>query len=188
MMERVEVYSAKDGKAAMGVYVDDVEVACPVIPYDQDGWLKDWSDGDLNCAEAERKGITPNEVSAIIEHETLDIRQQIIDKAKIKEADMQDLDVIIKGQLEDAYGKGTEYKVITHEGMEPEAGLMYGNDECIEDFGDNFGKLYTYFQPYDSWMVYKCYYTIPEGETDWSNIDYSSPDDIEISDSWGYDH
>lgn len=101
---------------------------------------------------------------------------------------MQDLDVIIREQLEEVYGKGSEYKVITHDGMEPEAGLMYGNDECIEDFGENFGKLYTFFQPHDSWMVYKCYYTIPEGETDWSNIDYSSPDDIEISDSWGYDH
>ena len=181
---RVEVYSVKDYKAAMGVYVDDVEVACPVIPYDTDGWLKDWSDGDLNCAEAERKGITPDEVSAIIEHEMLDIRQQIVDKAKIEEADMQDLDVIIQGQLEDVYGKGSEYDIITHDGMEPEVGLMYGNDECIDDNG----KLYQYFQPYDSWMVYKCYYTIPEGETDWSNIDYSSPDDIEISDSWGYNH
>ena len=108
-------------------------------------------------------------------------RQQIVDKAKIKEADMQDLDVYVREQLEDAYGKGTEYKVITHDGMEPEAGLMYGNDECIEQDG----KLYTYFQPHDSWMVYKCYYTIPDGETDWSNIDYASPEEIEISDSWG---
>ena len=49
MMERGEVYSVKGGKAAMGV-----EVACPVMTYDTDGWLKDWSDGDLNCAEAER--------------------------------------------------------------------------------------------------------------------------------------
>lgn len=87
-------------------------------------------------------------------------------------------------QLEEVYGKGSEYKVITHDGAEPrlESGLMYGNDECIDD---NNGKLYTYFQPYDSCTVYKCYYTIPDGETDWSNIDYSSPDDIEISDSWG---
>ena len=112
----------------------------------------------------------------------LDIRQQIVDKAKIKEADMQDLDVYVREQLEDAYGKGTEYKVITHDGMEPEAGLMYGNDECIENFG---GKLYTFFQPYGSGIVYKCYYSIPDGETDWSNIDYSSPEDIEISDYWG---
>ena len=112
-------------------------------------------------------------------------RQQIVDKAKIKEADMQDLDVYVREQLEDAYGKGTEYKVITHDGMDPEAGLMYGNDECIEDFGDHFGKLYTFFQPYESSIVYKCYYTIPEGETDWSNIDYANPEDIEISDSWG---
>ena len=82
---RVEVYSVKDDKAAMGVYVDDVEVACPVIPYDTDGWLKDWSDGELNCGEAERKGITPDEVSEIIEHEMPDIRQQIVDKAKIEE-------------------------------------------------------------------------------------------------------
>ena len=181
MMERVEVYSAKDGKAAMGVYVDDVEVACPVIPYDQDGWLEDWSDGELNCAEAERKGITPDEVSAIIEHEMPDIRQQIVDKVKIEEIEMLDLDVIIREQLEDVYGKGSEYTIITHDGMEPEAGLMYGNDECIEQDG----KLYTYFQPHDSWMVYKCYYTIPDGETDWSNIDYASPEEIEISDSWG---
>ena len=114
-------------------------------------------------------------------------RQQIVDKAKIKEADMQDLDVIIQGQLEDAYGKGSEYKVITHDGAEPrlESGLMYGNDECIEDYGGNYGKLYTFFQPYDSCMVYKCYFTIPEGEMDWSNIDYASPEDIEISDYWG---
>lgn len=82
MMERVEVYSAKDGKASMGVFIDDIEIACPVIPYDTDGWLKDWSDGDLNCAEAERKGITPDEVSAIIEQKMTDIRQQIIDKTK----------------------------------------------------------------------------------------------------------
>ena len=99
---------------------------------------------------------------------------------------MQDIDVIIREQLEDVYGKGSEYTIITHDGMGPEAGLMYGNDECIENFGDHFGKLYTFFQPYESWMVYKCYYTIPEEETDWSNIDYSSPEDIEISDSWGY--
>ena len=99
---------------------------------------------------------------------------------------MQDLDVIIRGQLEDVYGEGTEYTIITHDGMEPEVGLMYGNDECIEDFGDHFGKLYTFFQPYESSIVYKCYYTIPEGETDWSNINYSSPEYIEISDSWGY--
>ena len=58
MMERVEVYFVKDNKAAMGVFIDDIEIACPVIPYDTDGWLKDWSDGELNCAEAERKGIT----------------------------------------------------------------------------------------------------------------------------------
>ena len=185
---RVEVYSVKDDKAAMGVFIDDVEVACPVIPIDDDGYLCDWSDGDLNCAEAERKGITPDEVSAIIEHEMLDIRQQIVDKAKIEEIEMQDLDVIIQEQLEDVYGKGTEYTIITHDGMEPEAGLMYGNDECIEGFGEHFGKLYTYFQPYNSWMVSKCYYTIPEGETDWSNIDYASPEKIEISDSWGYNH
>ena len=115
-----------------------------------------------------------------------DIRQQIVDKAKIEEIEMKDLDVIIREQLEDVYGKGSEYKVITHDGMEPEAGLMYGNDECIENFnGEHFGKLYTYFQPYNSWVVYKCYYTIPEGEIDWSNIDCSNPDDIEISDSWG---
>lgn len=94
---------------------------------------------------------------------------------------MQDLDV--RGKLEDVYGKGTEYTIITHDGMGPEAGLMYGNDECI-DYGEHLGKLYTYFKPYYSGVVYKCYYTIPEGETDWSNIDYSSPDDIEISDSW----
>ena len=88
-------------------------------------------------------------------------------------------------QLEGVYGKGSEY-IITHDGMEPEAGLMYGNDECIENFnGEHFGKLYTYFQPYNSWVVYKCYYTIPEGEMDWSNIDYASPEDVEISDSWG---
>lgn len=99
-------------------------------------------------------------------------------ETKIKEAD-------IREQLEDAYGKGTEYTIITHDGMEPEAGLMYGNDECIEDFGENYGKLYTFFQPYDSCMVYKCYFTIPEGEMDWSNIDYASPEDIEISDYWG---
>ena len=104
----------------------------------------------------------------------------------IKESDMQDLDVTIREQLEDVYGKGTECAIITHDGMEPEAGLMYGNDECIEDFGRHYGKLYTYFQPLDQWMVYKCYYTIPEGETDWSNINYSSPEYIEISDSWGY--
>lgn len=144
---RVEVYYVKDGKAAMGVYVDDIEIACPVIPIDDD-----------------------------------------VDKAKIEEADMQDLDVIIRGRLEDAYGKGSEYDIITHDGK-PEAGLMYGNDECVENFnGDHYGKLYTYFQPYGSGIVYKCYYTIPDGETDWSNIDYSSPDDIVISDSWGYNH
>ena len=91
---------------------------------------------------------------------------------------MQDLDVIIREQLGDVYGKGTEYTIITHDGMEPEVGLMYGNDECIDE---HYGKLYTYFQPYDSWMVYKCYYTIPEGETDWSNIDYSSPEYVEIA-------
>ena len=96
---------------------------------------------------------------------------------------MQDLDAIIRGQLEDVYGKGTECAIITHDGMGPEAGLMYGNDECI----DGHGKLYTFFKPYGSGMVYKCYYTIPEGETDWSNIDYSSPEDVEISDSWGYE-
>ena len=91
----------------------------------------------------------------------------------------------IKEALEDDYGKGNEYTItITHDG-EPEAGLLYGNDECIEDFGDHFGKLYTFFQPYESSIVYKCYYTIPEGETDWSNIDYANPEDIEISDSWG---
>jgi len=176
---RVEVYSAKDGKAAMGVYIDDVEIACPVIPYDTDGWLKDWSDGDLNCAEAERRGITPDGVSAVIERKMTDIRQQIIDKTN--------LDAYVRDQLESVYGKGTEYAIITHDGMEPEAGLMYGNDECIEDFGEHYGKLYTYFQPHDSWMVYKCCYTIPQGETDWSNIDYSSPEDIEISDFWGYE-
>ena len=99
---------------------------------------------------------------------------------------MQDLDVIIRDQLGDVYGKGTEYTIITHDGMEPEAGLMYGNDECIEDFGRHCGELYTYFQPHESWMVYKCYYSIPEGETDWSNIDFSDPEYIEISDSWGY--
>ena len=97
---------------------------------------------------------------------------------------MQDLDAIIRGQLEEVYGKGSEYTIITHDGMEPEEGLMYGNDECIDDNG----KLYQYFQPHDSWVVYKCYYTIPEGETDWSNIDYASPEKIEISDSWGYNH
>ena len=101
---------------------------------------------------------------------------------------MQDLDVTIREQLEDVYGKGSEYTIITHDGREPEAGLMYGNDDCVEDYGRNYGKLYTYFQPYDSWMVYKCYYTIPVGETDWSNIDFSDPEDIEISDSWGYNH
>ena len=36
MMERVEVYSVKDNKAAMGVFIDDIEIACPVIPYDTD--------------------------------------------------------------------------------------------------------------------------------------------------------
>ena len=86
---------------------------------------------------------------------------------------MQDLDVI--------YGKGSEY-TITHDGMEPESGLMYGNDECIEDFGEKRGKLYTFFKVHGSGIVYKCYYSIPEGEMDWSNIDYSSPEDIEISD------
>lgn len=70
------------------------------------------------------------------------------------------------------YGKGTEY-TITHDGMGP--GLMYGNDECIADNG----KLYTFFEPYGSGIVYKLYYTIPEFETDWSNIDYSSPEEIE---------
>ena len=99
--------------------------------------------------------------------------------------DMQDLDVYVREQLGDVYGKGTEYTIITHDGMEPEAGLMYGSDECIEDYGEHYGELYTFFQPHDSWMVYKCYYTIPEGETDWSNIDYASPEEIEISDSWG---
>lgn len=94
---------------------------------------------------------------------------------------MQDLDV--RGKLEDVYGKGTEYTIITHDGMGPEAGLMYGNDECI-DYGGHCGKLYTFFQPYGSGIVYKCYYTIPEGEMDWSNIDYASPEEIEISDSW----
>ena len=99
---------------------------------------------------------------------------------------MQDLDVIIRAQLGDVYGKGSEYTIITHDGRGPEAGLMYGNDECIENFnGGNYGKLYTFFQPYGSGIVYKCYYSIPEGETDWSNIDFSDPDDIEISDSWG---
>ena len=99
---------------------------------------------------------------------------------------MQDLDAIIRGQLEGVYGKGSEYTIITHDGTEPEEGLMYGNDECIENFGDHFGKLYTFFQPHDSWVVYKCYYTIPEGETDWSDIDYASPDGIGMNYSWGY--
>ena len=83
----------------------------------------------------------------------------------------------VEKQLQEKYGKGTEYAIVTHDGMNPESGLMYGNDECI----DNNGKLYQYFQPYNSEMVYKCYYTIPEGEADWSNIDYTSPEDIEIS-------
>ena len=87
-------------------------------------------------------------------------------------------------ELEEVYGKGSEYDIITHDGMEPEVGLMYGNDECIEDFGEKRGKLYTYFKPYESSIVYKCYYSIPEGETDWSNIDYANPEDIEISDSY----
>ena len=94
---------------------------------------------------------------------------------------MQDLDVIIREQLEDVYGKGTEYTIITHDGRVAEAGLMYGNDECIEDYGRHYGMLYTFFQPHDSWMVYKCYYTIPEGETDWSNIDYANPEYVEIA-------
>ena len=94
---------------------------------------------------------------------------------------------IIREQLEDVYGKGSEVS-ITHDGMEPEVGLMYGSDECIEDFGEKRGKLYTYFKPYESSIVYKCYYSLPEGETDWSNIDFSDPEDIEISDSWGYNH
>lgn len=88
-------------------------------------------------------------------------------------------------QLEGVYGKGTECAIITHDGMGPEEGLMYGNDECIENFNKHYGKLYTFFQPYGSGIVYKCYYSIPEGETDWSNIDFSDPEDIEISDSWG---
>ena len=99
---------------------------------------------------------------------------------------MQDLDVYVREQLESVFGRGTEYAIITHDGMEPEAGLMYGDDECLENFGEHYGKLYTYFQPNGSWMVYKCYYTIPEGETDWSNIDYSIPDEVEIDEVWGY--
>jgi len=81
--ERVEVYSAKDEKAAMGVFIDDTEIACPVIPYDKDGWLKDWSDGDLNCAEAERRGITPDKVSEIIARKMIDISKQILDKTNL---------------------------------------------------------------------------------------------------------
>lgn len=80
-------------------------------------------------------------------------------------------------KLDVIYGKGTD-TIITH-GMGTEEGLMYGNDECIESSGGNCGKLYTFFQPYGSGIVYKCYYSIPEGETDWSNIDYSSPEEIE---------
>ena len=89
---------------------------------------------------------------------------------------------LIESQLTDKFGNGTQYSIITHDGMEPETGLMYGDDECI----DLEGRLYQYFHPTDSDMVYRCFYTIPEGETDWSNIDYSDPDDVEVSDEWGY--
>lgn len=83
----------------------------------------------------------------------------------------------IRQQLTRRFGKGTQYTI---GGIG--SGLMYGNDECL----DMHGRLYQYFSQDGSNTLYKCYYTIPEGETDWSNIDYSSPEDIEISDSWGY--
>ena len=81
-MKRVEVYSVKDGKAALGVFVDDIEIACPVIQIDSDGYLCDWTDGDLNYAVALEKGMTADDVSKIIEIHDDDIRQQIIDKTK----------------------------------------------------------------------------------------------------------
>jgi len=80
MKERVEVYSAKEGEAAIGVFVDDVEIACPVIPIDDDGYLCDWTDGELNHAVAIEKGMTTEEVSRIIESHDDDIREQILAK------------------------------------------------------------------------------------------------------------
>lgn len=177
-MERVEVYAIKDGKVALGVYADDVEIACPLIYWNfADSCLNGWTDDELNCSVAEEKGMNAETVSEIIEANMDKISEDVVTNFGSELSAF-----FVSNQLQEAFGEGTEYSIITHDGMAPEAGLMYGNDECIDDNG----KLCQYFQPHDSWMVYKCCYTIPEGETDWSNIDYSNPDDIEISDEWGY--
>lgn len=174
-MKRVEVYAIKDGKVALGVYADDVEVACPLIPFDEEGNLEDWTDGELNCAVAEERGMTAEDISAIIEKNAEKIAEEVRLSGVLTSG-------LIESQLTDKFGKGTQCSITTHDGMEPETGLMYGDDECI----DLEGRLYQYFHPTDSDMVYRCFYTIPEGETDWSNIDYSDPEEVEVSDEWGY--
>lgn len=181
----VSVHGARYGKVAFGVFLDGVEIATPLIEWDfEEGCLKDWSDCDLNCSVAEEKGFTADDVSGFIQRNRKHIEETVIT------AHMGGLLVdYIESQLQDLYGTGIEVRIQTHPDMNRELGKLYGNDECIEDNAKStyYGCLYQLFQPLGSSQVYKCYYRQPEDKIDWSDINYSEPDGVELDvDTWGY--
>ena len=76
----------------------------------------------------------------------------------------------IKAWLERQYGESSTETTITCNGK-TYIGHMYGNNECFD--GNEF---YQYFLT-DSALL-RMYYDIPDGRTDFNDIDYNSPYDV----------